>query len=867
MKKICALLIVITMFLGLIPASAKNETKITDAFNLISFLTDTVDEVYDGEITRGEFIVISESLLHDGIPTTSNKTIFSDVDTSDALLCGALSYAVSSGVIAEVELFRPNDAITYDEAFKILCSMLNYTFIAEQQGGFPHAYRALASSNGLTRNIESTVGNVKFEDAMLLFENFMTASIIDQSYSSSLSYYDSGENLLQRVYNATEISGIVTGNSVTMIGDVSRTTTDSKFRINGTEYESIKNFDEYIGMKVKAWVADRDGEMYVLAVRNYKTETLELSSFNCELVTPTEIYDEITDKTYRVDESTNVIYNGRFIADSFKTVMQTLKGDITLIENDDDSKYDVAIITEADYMCIKSVDSANEIIYDTRSQNRMLNLGIDDCKYEIYNYFTGQKLLFSDLTAESIVGVVKSKDGQLVKIYMYLTETAGKIDSKFSDGKLEIDGIKYNSSHYFEEFFGFCALPGTSGDFIVGLHGELVSVTAKTIGYALGYMVRAVKSDDLNEHLIFIIFNTDNVMKSYESSEKFFINGKRFKDVDVALANLQQTADSGQDTAQLVRYCLDEEGKLKKIDTYESATDFYDKSRLSNDDTLLKYDFADSYRYRYYGKLFYPYFNAAKTTFFIVPKDRTDYDNYKVTDVSYFVDGEYAVKPYNVSVDGSCEVAVYETNKLITDIKIDGDSSMLVVDKVVEVWDEEEDEVKRQLSGWAKGKFIEYTIDNSIEIVKASGNNELCRGDICAFTTFEDEITGLKVVFDADEDVFARNDIDGVPSFSQGWTAISFAAGKAYYAENGYIYLAQKKLDTGEYDFSLKNLTHLTANTTDVVIVDYDSRQLIPSSLSEIRGYVNAGHQADYVVLHYSWLYGYLLTIYRGADM
>ena len=120
---------------------------------------------------------------------------------------------------------------------------------------------------------------------------------------------------------------------------------------------------------------------------------------------------------------------------------------------------------------------------------------------------------------------------------------------------------------------------------------------------------------------------------------------------------------------------------------WTSATDFYDKSRLSNDDTLLKYDFADSYRYRYYGKLFYPYFNAAKTTFFIVPKDRTDYDNYKVTDVSYFVDGEYAVKPYNVSVDGSCEVAVYETNKLITDIKINGDSSMLVVDKVVEVWD------------------------------------------------------------------------------------------------------------------------------------------------------------------------------------
>ena len=37
--------------------------------------------------------------------------------------------------------------------------------------------------------------------------------------------------------------------------------------------------------------------------------------------------------------------------------------------------------------------------------------------------------------------------------------------------------------------------------------------------------------------------------------------------------------------------------------------------------------------------------------------------------------------------------------------------------------------------------------------------------------------------------------------------------------------------------------------------------------LTTIRGYVNAGHQADYVVLHYSWLYGYLLTIYRGADM
>ena len=81
------------------------------------------------------------------------------------------------------------------------------------------------------------------------------------------------------------------------------------------------------------------------------------------------------------------------------------------------------------------------------------------------------------------------------------------------------------------------------------------------------------------------------------------------------------------------------------------------------------------------------------------------------------------------------------------------------------------------------------------------------------------------------------------------------------------MYIAQKQLSDGEYDFSIKNLTHLTANTTDVVLVDYETKQLSPSSLSEIRGYVNAGNNADYVVLHYSWLYGYLLTVYRGVDM
>ena len=50
--------------------------------------------------------------------------------------------------------FKPNNGVTYGEAIKIIVNMLNYEHEAEENGGYPNGYIAVAESIGLTKNLD-----------------------------------------------------------------------------------------------------------------------------------------------------------------------------------------------------------------------------------------------------------------------------------------------------------------------------------------------------------------------------------------------------------------------------------------------------------------------------------------------------------------------------------------------------------------------------------------------------------------------------------------------------------------------------------------------------------------------------------------
>ena len=48
-------------------------------------------------------------------------------------------------------MFGPEDPVTYEQAVKMIVSALGYDLVANNKGGYPTGYLAVASSEGITK--------------------------------------------------------------------------------------------------------------------------------------------------------------------------------------------------------------------------------------------------------------------------------------------------------------------------------------------------------------------------------------------------------------------------------------------------------------------------------------------------------------------------------------------------------------------------------------------------------------------------------------------------------------------------------------------------------------------------------------------
>lgn len=106
-------------------------------------------------LTRAEMSVIICGLQGiNGAPNAAD-TVFGDVDKSH-WASGYINAAYNSKIINGNEdgTFRPEDKVTYQEAVKMLVSLLGYAPKADTLGGYPEGYLETARRHGLTSGVE-----------------------------------------------------------------------------------------------------------------------------------------------------------------------------------------------------------------------------------------------------------------------------------------------------------------------------------------------------------------------------------------------------------------------------------------------------------------------------------------------------------------------------------------------------------------------------------------------------------------------------------------------------------------------------------------------------------------------------------------
>jgi len=292
---------------------------------------------------------------------------------------------------------------------------------------------------------------------------------------------------------------------------------------------------------------------------------------------------------------------------------------------------------------------------------------------------------------------------------------------------------------------------------LIDVYGRIAGIlTDNDSDWKIGYIISIKTKRDI---LQFEILNQNGKIEKLEAAEKVRLDGVK-KRVDELLTEIntiyQNFADVGSDNAEnvttrVMRYFVNADNKITKIDTpmQLSLLDYKNISVSENDKLLMrvkgrlhrpesgyKYKVDSPGRVMLNGEVE----PSAKNFAFVVPEEtnqdpdpETDYSVTKIESLKAVKGGDYYISAYN-----------YSPESLTTDILVirkstgtNEDSNMMIVDRVVDNYNEESGEVEKVVKGYVNAQAKEYTVD-----VKNSsfGVQNIKRGDVVSFKVQNDKI-------------------------------------------------------------------------------------------------------------------------------
>lgn len=380
--------------------------------------------------------------------------------------------------------FGPEDAITYEQAIKVVVSMLGYDVVAQQNGGFPAGYINKASQLGLFKGINkkisgsenATRGNI----VLMLYNALDVDRMIDTELSDNENWkLFKGETLeknLEYGLNIKILQGQVIATPVSsLVGD--QVLKDNQINISGVicEFNDGRDYSGLLGRRVvavlnKGMVEDEYIIKSILPLSD-KNRTFTLSSKDITDYSNYTYKYSIEDgktKTLNIPRDISVVYNGvglnAFVAED----LEFFNGTLTLLDSQNTGTYDVLFINTYKSYIVDEVDSVNNLI--TFKKNRFepeFTLSIkDDDEYKYFvsnkknqeNYITAENATLSSVPLVNeiskieegdIVSIFDSYDGKTTTLVVSNNVVSGKVETLYYDeGEVVVNGNLYSLSKY-----------------------------------------------------------------------------------------------------------------------------------------------------------------------------------------------------------------------------------------------------------------------------------------------------------------------------------------------------------------------------------------------------------------------------------
>lgn len=761
-KKITSAIVAASMTLSIMATSVFAslptdiiDTEYKDAVSLLSVLDIMVGDKDTGMFRPNDTIIRSEAArvaisglgLQKVASSTAGETKYSDV-SKDHWATGYINVATQQGMVIgdDVGTFRPDSAITYQEMVTVMIRALGYEPMALAKGGYPTGYLVTASNIGLTDEVDGvanqgiTRGNV----AKLVY-NALTIEMMEQKGFGEDINYEIGDNtLLEDYLDVIKVTGQVEAVGLSSL-DGSSSLEESQIMIGGKVYKTGEaDVRQILGFNVDAYVTNSknasDRTLLVAIPVDGENEAVSIDAENIEeVVKSPSAYirywlDKETDKNTKkanISSNAKVLYNGK--SGTMDDVDFITDGSITLLDSNANGDYDVIFVNETSNYVVEEIVENTYKIVDKYGKPTLV-LDPEDTSIQFSINKGSERIELKDLKEWDVLTVTKSRDGDFIYIEVSNERVSGTVTEK-DDEKVYISGTGYKIAANYPNSISL----NDKGTFYLDVNSKIAAVDAEsTVSENYAYLNEIEMTNNLNKTFDIEVFTKDGEVKTYTSHTKIKVNGSANL---TALEAKEAVGGSGQ----LITFELNSEGKVNKITTATDTSGAIDEDNFSKNLSINGAVFKkSSSKLTANGKSV----NVGKDTIvFDIPAGSTNTNDYKIGNKDYFVnDDVYDIIAFDMKEDLTASVIIVTSSNG----EADESSSLLVVDKITKVEDEDGNTVEK-LYAYQDGKLVTLVTEEEDILVKQSGGStvSLRQGDIIQVRlNASGQIEKMSLIFD-----------------------------------------------------------------------------------------------------------------------
>lgn len=647
----------------------------------------------------------------------------------------AEDFAKSIGLIKSGEVYDGSKTITKEDALRYAVATLGYIGYAESLG--EDGVRTVASNLGLTKGLGIIDSNlITVNECRVLLHNMLEVEPMSAVVSEGQVKHiiESDQTLLSKYRDVHKVRGILTSDEITSL-DKEAGCREGYITIDNTLYATESNVleEKLLGKDIEAYVTrDKDDELTVLCIYEKSGRNSEIIIEAKDICAVTddysilEYYENNNLKKAKIADVPMVICNGVFYGGYTVDDFKPDSGNVRLLDNNNDNKYDVIFINSYETVVVEAVDTNRKIIYNKfKTEGNIPSIDLDanalDFRYTISNEFG--RIDLADIKNGDILAVAKSKsvDNVVIEILVSSDTFAGKLQ-RINEGYMEIliDDESYPITQSFLRFRNEeqnIVLGNTYTFFMDALGNVAYWGKITEDGYAI---VERVYVDEENEKLYASYMNLNSVWIDAPIAEKIKVNETLYKDWDVAYDAVLEDIKG-----EVVKLTFNDNEEIKRIETAtETSSSNEDKFTKTSYESLVYRSGVRVFSDQATGKCKYYLEDNAKLI--VIPEDYRNKYGYEVRDPGGFFSGDtsYTLAFYDIDKFGFSEIAVVRYTPQVK-------NKLFIVLDTYSVVDD--DEARSQVMGYA-GDFENLTLTgvsettfNGVEkgdIIKVSVNPE-----------------------------------------------------------------------------------------------------------------------------------------------